>query len=37
MMRDGEVEELMLGRGKRGEMVLVSEEGARAHVVRRGG
>lgn len=34
-MRDEEVEELMVGKGKGGQMVLVGEEGSRAHVVRR--
>jgi len=35
LMRDDQVEEMMLGRGKRGEMMLVNEEGSRACVVRR--
>lgn len=34
-MRDQEVEEFMLERGKEIEMMLISEGGARAHVVRR--
>ena len=35
LMRDDEVEELMLGKGKNGEMMLLNEEGSRAFVVRR--
>jgi hypothetical protein len=35
LMRDQEVEEFMLERGKEIEMMLISEGGARAHVVRR--
>ncbi len=35
LMRDEEVEEFVLGRGTKGKMMLVGEEGVRAHVVRR--